>query len=82
MKRGIKEAQVSVRIPAPMDLWLERHAGKGGTKADVVRKLIEAEIAREDAERLTAMFDAAAKEITREDRQDLDLLMGGFTGHE
>ena len=82
MRRIVKDAQVSIRIPAPMNAWLQRHAGKQRTKADVVRRLIEAEIAREGAERLTEVFDAAARELTREDREDRELLLGGFSDRE
>lgn len=73
-----REAQISVRISAAMDEWLERRAGEAGSKADVIRGLIDAEIAREDEERLRAMFDAAAAELTDEDREERDRLLGAF----
>ena len=73
-----KDAQVSVRIPAFVDEWLEQRAGNTGSKADVVRRLIEEEMAREEAESLREMFDAAAAELTEEEREDRDLLLGVF----
>lgn len=33
---------------------------------------------REDQERLKAMFDAAAEELTEEERGDRELLLGAF----
>lgn len=72
-----KGAQVSVRLTEAMDEWLERRAG-GGSKAEVVRELIEADMAREERERLRAMFDAASEELTEEDRKDRERLLGVF----
>jgi hypothetical protein len=77
-----KDAQVSVRISAMVDSWLRRRAGKDRSKADVVRELIEAEIAREEAARLREMFDAAAAELSNEDREDRDLILGAFADRE
>ena len=73
-----KEAQVCVRIPALVDQWLEARANEMGSKADVVRSLIEKEMTREEQDRLRAMFDAAAAELTEEEREDRDLLLGAF----
>lgn len=80
--RPTKDAQVSIRLPRPMDQWLRRRAGKERTKADVVRELIEAEIAREDAARLKEMFDEAAAELSAEDREDRELILGAFADQE
>lgn len=80
--RTAKGAQVSVRIPASVDAWLRRRAGKHRTKADVVRQLLEEEIAREEVARLQRMFDAAAQELTEEDREDRDLILGSFSDQE
>lgn len=77
-----KDAQVSVRISNRMEEWLARRAGKGRSKADVVRSLIEEEMAREAVARLTEMFDAAASELTEEDRKDRELAMGAFADAE
>lgn len=73
-----RESQISVRVSAAMDEWLERRAKEAGSKADVVRGLIRAEMAREDEERLRAMFDAAAVELTEDDRDERDHLLGVF----
>lgn len=78
MKSPSKEAQVSVRLSAGMAGWLERRAGEEGSKAEVVRALIEDEMAREEQERLRRMFDAAAEELTEEEREDRELLLGAF----
>lgn len=77
-----KDAQVSVRIPASVNEWLRRRAGKHRTKAEVVRELIEAEMALEEADRIREMFDAAATELTAEDREDRDLILGAFSDRE
>lgn len=74
----IKDAQVSVRISSRMEAWLARKAGKGQSKADVIRSLIEGEMTREASTRLTEMFDAAAAEVTEEDREDRELATGAF----
>lgn len=72
------DSQVSVRISETMADWLERRAGTAGSKAEVVRTLIEEEMAREERERLRAMFDAAAEELTDEELEDRDRLVGAF----
>lgn len=79
---SIKDAQISVRLPAVLAEWLDRRAGEERSKADVVRDLIEREISREEAAKLTAMFDAAAEELTDEDREDRDLVLGAFSDTE
>ncbi len=78
----IKDAQVSVRISNRMEAWLARRAGKERSKADVVRSLIEEEMAREARARLTEMFDAAASELTEQDRKDRELATDAFADAE
>ncbi len=65
-----------------MEAWLARRAGKERSKADVVRSLIEEEMAREASARLTEMFDAAASELTEQDRKDRELATGAFADAE
>ena len=77
-----KDAQVSVRISNRMEAWLARKAGKERSKADVVRSLIEEEMAREASARLTEMFDAAASELNEQDRKDRELATGAFADAE
>ncbi len=77
-----KDAQVSVRISGRMDEWLAWKAGKERSKAEVVRSLIEDEMAREAAARRTDMFDAAAADLTDEDREDRDLVTDAFADQE
>ena len=77
-----KDAQVSIRISNRMEAWLARKAGKERSKADVVRSLIEEEMAREASARLTEMFDAAASELTEQDRKDRELATGAFADAE
>ncbi|MGH7556420.1 MAG: hypothetical protein ACREMD_01300 [Gemmatimonadota bacterium] len=77
-----KDTQVSLRISSRMEAWLARKAGRERSKADVVRSLIEEEMAREEAARMTDMFDAAAAELTDEDRDDRDLVTGAFADRE
>ncbi len=80
--RKAKDAQISIRIPTAINDWLRHRAGRSRSKADVVREVIEREMAREDAARLQAMFDGAAQELTAEDRSERDLLLGGFANRE
>ena len=77
-----KDTQVSVRISGRMEEWLARKAGEQRSKADVVRSLIEDEMAREAAARLTRMFDAAAADLADEDREDRDRVTGAFGDRE
>ena len=78
----VKDAQVSVRISSRMEAWLAQKAGRGRSKADVIRSMIEDEMDRESSARLTEMFDAAAAELTEEDRDDRDLITGAFADRE
>lgn len=75
----VKDAQVSVRIPMTILEWLDRRAGSARSRADIVRQLLEEEMRREDAARLTEMFDAAASDLTREEREDRDRLLGALS---
>jgi hypothetical protein len=77
-----KDAQVSIRISGRMEAWLARTAGRKRSKADVIRSMIEAEMDREARARLTEMFDAAAAEMTEEDRGDRELATGAFADDE
>ena len=65
-----KEKQISVRISAELDEWLQGKAVEGHGKADIVRSLI-AKARREEMEReLFHMFEAAAGEWDEEDRRE------------
>jgi len=81
-RRAAKEAQICIRIPAFVDEWLASRASAVGSKADIVRDLIEREMLREEEDRLRAMFDAAAAELTEEEREDRNLLLGAFEAEE
>lgn len=64
------EKQISVRIPAELDEWLQSKAVGGNGKADIVRSLI-AKARREEMEQeLFHMFEAAAVEWDDEDRRE------------
>lgn len=78
----LKSAQVSVRIPMTILEWLDRRAGTARSRADIVRELLEEEMRREDAARLTEMFDAAAADLTPEEREDRDRLLGALSRDE
>lgn len=68
-----KEKQISVRIPAELDEWLQGKAVAGNGKADIVRSLI-AKARREEMEgELRQMFEAAAKDWDDDDRRESDL---------
>ena len=69
MPNTAKDRQISVRIAGDTAVWLER-------------RLIERERARErELElELLKMFDGAAADITAEDREERESLLGGFAG--
>ena len=75
-----KDRQVSVRIASDTDAWLEQRAGSGQNKAGFIRQLIERERARERERELLEMFNGAAAEVTEEDRDEREALLGGFAG--
>ena len=76
-----KDRQISVRIPAELDAWLQDKAPNGRGKADFVRRLIEQARAREAQRELRSMFDTAAACITAEDRNEREQLAGAFAGN-
>lgn len=67
--------RVSVPVPRPVIEWLEARATRAGrSKADVVRELIEQEMAREGAGAIDPAAAAATGGLTDEDREDRRLL--------
>lgn len=77
-----KSHQISVRIRSDTDAWLERRAGNRRNKAGFVRQLIEKEMAREREQELLEMFNEAARDLTPEDFDERESLLGGFAGGE
>ncbi len=75
-----KERQMTIRISATADQWLERMAGSKRSKATVVRDLIEREMQLVREEELLATFNRAARDLTSADRKERDLLLGAFSG--
>lgn len=75
-----KDCQISIRIPRDTDAWLERRAGSTKNKAGFVRHLIEREMTRERERELLAMFNEAAAHVTKEDREEREVLLGSFVG--
>ena len=75
-----KDRQISVRVAKDTDAWLELRAGSSQNKARFIRRLIERERARDREQELLAMFNKAAAEITKEDRDERESLLGGFAG--
>jgi hypothetical protein len=75
-----KDRQISVRIATETDAWLERQAGSSRNKAGFVRRLIERERARGREQELLDMFNEAAADITEEDLEERESLIGGFAG--
>ena len=80
MSATAKDHQISVRIASDTVAWLERRAGSNKNKAEFIRQLIEREQAREREEELLAMFNDAAEDVTREDYEERESLLGGFAG--
>jgi len=82
MPATAKDHQISVRIPSDTDAWLERRSGGGKNKAGFIRQLIERERIREREQKLLAMFNAAAADLTTEDFEERESLLGGFAGDQ
>lgn len=80
MSVAAKDRQISVRVASDTDAWLEFRAGSGKNKAGFIRQLIERERAREREQELLAMFNQAAAYVTKEDREERESLLGGFSG--
>lgn len=80
--QATKTHQISVRVHKETDSWLEKKAGGRQNKAEFIRQLIEQEKAREKEHELLEMFNAAAAEITEQDREERESLLGGFAGQE
>ncbi len=72
--------QISVRVGAELDAWLERRAGSRKNKAGVIRQLLEREMARERERELLAMFNEAARDLAEEDLAERESLVGAFAG--
>jgi predicted DNA-binding protein len=75
---GVKERQISVRMPEELDRWLHERAGGARKKAAFIRELVEKERAAEREDELLGMFNAAAEELTEEDRAERERLVDAF----
>ena len=80
MAEPAKDRQISVRIASDTDAWLEHRAGSSKNKAAFIRDLLEREKAREREQELLAMFNEAAADVTAEDLDERESLLGGFSG--
>ena len=80
MPATAKDRQISIRIGSETDAWLELHAGSNKNKAGFIRQLIEREQSREREQKLLEMFNEAASDVTEEDLEERETLLGGFTG--
>ena len=78
MPADTKDRQISIRIPKDTDAWLELRAGSSQNKAGFVRRLIERERDRDREQALLRMFNEAAADLTREDVEERESLLGGF----
>ncbi|HEX3555289.1 MAG TPA: hypothetical protein VIA62_18855 [Thermoanaerobaculia bacterium] len=75
-----RDRQISVRIASETDAWLELRAGGNKNKAGFIRQIIEREKARERERELLQMFNEAAADVTGEDLEERESLLGGFAG--
>jgi len=80
MPATAKDHQISIRIASDTDAWLELRAGGGKNKAGFIRQLLERERAREREQELLEMFNRAAADVTQEDLDERESLLGGFAG--
>jgi predicted DNA-binding protein len=78
---GLKERQISVRMPEELDRWLQERAGGARRKAAFIRELVEKERAAEREEELLAMFNAAAEELTEADHEERERVVDAFAHH-
>lgn len=81
---AIKEAQINLRLPADLDAWVEAQAGGKRGKPAFVRRILERERAREEEERMLAMFNAASDSLSPEEQEELraerEDWMGAYSG--
>ena len=82
MPATVKDHQISVRIGSDTDAWLECRTGGGKNKAGFIRQLIERERAHEREQLLLEMFNRAAADVTVEDLEERESLLGAFAGRE
>jgi hypothetical protein len=75
-----RERQISVRVSAETDRWLERQVAGSRGKAGFVRELIERERARQKEQEYLEMFNRAAGELNKDDIAEREVLVGGFSG--
>lgn len=80
--RSTKSRQISIRVQSETDTWLERRAGGKQKKAEFIRRLIEREMALEREQALLEMFNRASAEVTEEDFEERETLLGGFAGND
>lgn len=76
---GLKERQISVRVPEELDRWLQTRAGGSRKKAAFIRELVERERAAERERDLLEMFNQAAAELTDADRAERERLVNAFS---
>ena len=79
---AIKERQISVRVPAETDAWLEQRAGGKRKKAAFLRELIEREMALHREHELLAMFNRAAGHLKVADLEERESLLAAFSGRD
>ncbi len=80
MPTTARDRQISIRIGSETDAWLEKRAGSSRNKAGLVRRLIQREMANEREQELLRMFNRAAEDVTEEDLDERESLIGGFVG--
>jgi hypothetical protein len=73
---NLQDHEISVPVSEDVDRWLESRSG--GDKASFIRGLIEKERASDHYESLLAMFNAAARDLTDQDREEREQLIDGF----
>ncbi|HEX7239196.1 MAG TPA: hypothetical protein VF263_02940 [Longimicrobiaceae bacterium] len=74
-----KETQLNVRLDPAVDRWLERAAGGRDKRADYIRRLVEEDMRRTQEEAEVAMFNRAAEDLTEQDIEEREQLLGIFS---
>jgi hypothetical protein len=79
-----KQAQISVRLSADLDRWVEARAGGKREKPAFIRTLLERERQLEEEASLRQMFDAAWDSLPEEERArvvaEREAWLGAYSG--
>jgi hypothetical protein len=79
--RPTTKSQVLVRLSADEQAYLAEVVPEGRSRAEYLRRLLARDKARRDRRAAEAMFAAAARDVTDEERAERRDLAGAFANH-